>query len=108
MTLPCSSLLSLYFGYAGLLLILLQRRPILWCFIVYFRVIFEDLTCGFLSGIQDLWLFMHLLCTTLDHDISVTGLLLSNERYNRGLTVDQQALGLREASENSKVKRDNS
>jgi len=39
---------------------------------------------------------------------TVTGLLLSNERYNRGLAVDRQALGLREASENSKIKRDNS
>ena len=40
--------------------------------------------------------------------VSVTGLLLSNKRYNRGLAVDRQALGLREASENSKVMRDNS
>jgi len=42
------------------------------------------------------------------HVGSVTGLLLFNGRYNRGLAVDRQALGLREASENSKVKRDNS
>jgi len=52
-TLPCISLLSLCFGYACPLLILLQLRSILLCFIVYFRVIFEDLTCGFLSGVQD-------------------------------------------------------
>ena len=69
-TLPCISLLSLCFGYACPLLTLLQLRPILWCFMVYFRVISGDLTCGFLSGIQDLRLFMHLLCTTLGHDIS--------------------------------------
>jgi len=70
MTIPCISLLSWCFGYACLPLTLLQLRPILWYFIVYFMVISQDLTCGFLSGIQDLRLFMHLLCTTLGHDIS--------------------------------------
>jgi len=30
------------------------------------------------------------------------------KRYNRGLAVDQQALGQREASEHSRIKRDNS
>jgi len=68
--LQCISLLSLCFGYACPRLTLLQLRTIFWCFIVYFRVISEDLTCGFLSGIQDLRLFMHLLCTTVGHDIS--------------------------------------
>jgi len=52
MTLPGISLLSLCFGYACPPLTLLQLRPLLWYLIVYFRVIFEDLTCGFLSGIQ--------------------------------------------------------
>ena len=36
-------------------------------FIVYFGIIFGDLTCAFLSGIQD---FMHLLCIIISHDIS--------------------------------------
>jgi len=69
-TILCISLLSLCFGYACPPLTLLQLRPILWCFIVYFRGISGDLTCGFLSDIQDLRLFMHLLSTTLGHDIS--------------------------------------
>jgi len=30
------------------------------------------------------------------------------KRYNRGRAVDLQALGLREASENSRIERDNS
>ena len=45
---------------------------------------------------------------TCSGEKDVTGLLLSNERYNRARAVDSQALDLREASENSKVKRDNS
>ena len=66
-TLPCILLLSLCFGFTCTPLTLLQLRYILWCFIVYFRIIFWDLTCAFLSGIQD---FMHLLCTIVGHDIS--------------------------------------
>jgi len=57
-TLPCILLLSLCFGPAFIPLTLLQLRYILWCFIVYFKIIFGDLTCAFLSGVQD---FMHLL-----------------------------------------------
>jgi len=69
-TIPCISLLSLCFSNSCLPLTLLQLRPILGCFIVDFRVIFKDLTCGFLSNIQDLRLVMHLLCSTVGHDIS--------------------------------------
>ena len=37
---------------------------------------------------------------------AVTGLLLSKEkRYNRGLAVDRQALGLREASKDPEIER---
>jgi len=67
MTLPCISLLSLCFGYACPPLTLLQLRPILWCFIVYFRVIFEDLTCGFLLGVQD---FMVVYASLVHHSWS--------------------------------------
>ena len=66
-TLPCIHLLSLCFGFTCTPLTLLQLRYILVCFIVYFRIIFWDLTCAFLSGIQD---FMHHLCTIIGHDIS--------------------------------------
>ena len=61
-TLPCILLLSLCFGFTCTPLTLLQLRYILWCFIVYFRIIFWDLTCAFLSSIQD---FMHLLCVKI-------------------------------------------
>ena len=68
MTLPCILLLNLCFGFTCTPLTLLQLRYILWCFIVYFRIIFWDLIkCPFLSGIQD---FMHLLCIIVGHDIS--------------------------------------
>src|ERR1700712_6146377 len=65
--LPCILLLSLCFGFAYTPLILLQLRHILWCFIVYFRIIFRDLTCAFLFRCSG---FMHLLCTIIGHDIS--------------------------------------
>ena len=43
-------LLSLCFGFPCLLLTLLQLGYIIWCFIVYFRIIFGDLTFAFHSG----------------------------------------------------------
>jgi len=52
-TLWCILLLSLCFGSACPPLTLLQLRYILWCFIVYFRIISRDLTCAFQSGVQD-------------------------------------------------------
>ena len=70
-TLPCILLLSLCFGSACTLLTLLQLRYILWCFIDCVRIIFGDLACAFLSGVQD---FMHLLCTIIGHDIHTTPL----------------------------------
>ena len=46
------------------------------------------------------------------HDVAsghVTGLLLfDKKKYNRGLGVDWQVLGLREASESTRIRRDNS
>ena len=66
-TLPCILLLSMSSGFTGTPLTLLQLRYILGCFIVYFHIIFWDITCPFISGIQD---FMHLLCTIIGHDIS--------------------------------------
>jgi len=71
LTLPCILLLSLYFSSTGTPVTLLQLGYILSCFIVYFRIRFVDLTCVFLSGVQD---FMHLLCTIIGHDIHTTGL----------------------------------
>jgi len=65
-TVLCIILLSLCFSSTCTPLTLLQLRYILWCFIVSFRIIFGDLTCAFLSGVQD---FMHLLCTIIGHDI---------------------------------------
>jgi len=50
-TLPCILLLSLCFGSACPPLTLLQLRYILWCFIVYFRIISRDLTWAFQSGV---------------------------------------------------------
>jgi len=50
-TLPCILLLSLCFGSTSPPLTLLQLRYILWCFIVYFRIISRDLTCAFQSGV---------------------------------------------------------
>jgi len=50
-TLACILLLSLCFGSACPLLTLLQLRYILWCFIVYFRILSRDLTCAFQSGV---------------------------------------------------------
>ena len=50
-TLPYILLLSLCFGSACPPLTLLQLRYILWCFIVYFRIISRDLTCAFQSGV---------------------------------------------------------
>jgi len=52
-TLPCIALLSLCFGSAHPQLTLLQPRYILWCFIIYFRIICLDLTCAFQSGVYD-------------------------------------------------------
>ena len=69
--LPCILLLSLCFSSACTPLTLLQLRYISWCFIDCFRIIFGDLTCAFLSGVQD---FMHLLCTIIGHDIHTTPL----------------------------------
>ena len=66
-TLPCILSLSLCFGFTCTPLTLLQLRYILWCFIDCFMIIFGDLTCAFLSGVND---FMHLLCTIIGHDIS--------------------------------------
>jgi len=70
-TLPCILLLSLCFGSTCTPLTLLQLRYILWCFIVCFGIIFGDLTCAFLSSVQD---FMHLLCTIIGHNIHTTPL----------------------------------
>jgi len=39
------------------------------------------------------------------HNGNVTGLLLSNEKYNRRLAVDRQALGLGEASRDPEIER---
>jgi len=50
-TLLCILLLSLYFGSLCPLLTLLQLRYLLWCFIVYFKIISRDLTCAFQSGV---------------------------------------------------------
>ena len=62
-TLPCILLLSLCFGFTCTPLTLLQLK----IYIMVFYCLFWDLTCAFLSGIQD---FMHLLCTIVGHDIS--------------------------------------
>ena len=50
-TQPCIRLLSLCYGSACPPLTLLQLRYILWCFIVYFRIISWDLPCAFQSGV---------------------------------------------------------
>jgi len=50
-TLPGILLLSLCFGSACSLLTWLQLRYILWCFIIYFRIITRDLICAFQSGV---------------------------------------------------------
>ena len=66
-TLPCIALLSLCFGSASPLLTLLHLRYILWCFIVYFRIISRDLTCAFQSGV---WDFMVVYASLMHHSWS--------------------------------------
>jgi len=69
-TLMCLLLLSLCFGSTCPPLTLLKLRYILCCFIVYFRILSPDLIVLSLLVFRTLWLFMHLLCTILGHDIS--------------------------------------